>query len=320
MSPSPLTAFFRYLGVAVFALMSSTMPVAPLRASEAPTVIRFGLSPGDNSGPGYYAQELGLFKKAGLDVQITTLASGPLAAQSVAAGALDIGTGNVATIAAARLRGIPLRFIAASAVSTSATLTDEIIVAKDSPYKTAADLNGKTFGVNALKALGLVSTSSWMDKHGGDSKTIKFVELGFPEMGNALDSHRIDAADDVEPYLTNAKNSVRVLGSAIDGLAPKTMLLGFFAQDTWLTAHPEAAAKFVAALHQAAEWANAHKRESGVILSHFTKIDPEIIAVMGRAVYSTALEPATIQPVIDEALKYGIIDQHMQASDLIWKP
>ena len=305
--------------VLVVAIVTGGLAVQRVRAADALTVVRLGLLSSDNSANAYDALELGYFKRAGLDVQITTLQGGPVAAQSVAAGALDIGTANVATIAAARLRGIPLKFIAPASVSSPATMTDVIVVAKDSPFKTAADLNGKTFGINAIKALPQVSVASWMDKHGGDSKSIHFTELAFSQMGGALAAHRIDAALEVEPFVTNDKAVERALGPAIDGLGPHIMILGFFAGDAWLAEHGDVATKFVGALRLASEWANGHRRESGTILSQYTKIEPSVVAAMARAEYGLALDPAVIAPIVDAAVRYGIIEKSIPASDLIWK-
>jgi len=41
---------------------------------------------------------------------------------------------------------------------------------------------------------------------------------------------------------------------------------------------------------------------------------------MGRAVYANALDPATMQPVLDNAVKYGMLDHPLDANELIWKP
>jgi hypothetical protein len=35
-------------------------------------------------------------------------------------------------------------------------------------------------------------------------------------------------------------------------------------------------------------------------------------------VYGTQLDPSLLQPVIDAAVKYGIIDKPIAATDLIW--
>jgi len=97
-------------------------------------------------------------------------------------------------------------------------------------------------------------------------------------------------------------------------------VFGFFATDTWLNTHADEAVKFAAAIHKAAIWANSHPKESAVMLTKFTKLDPAVAATMGRAVYATSLDPAELQPVLDNAVRYSMLDHPMDANDLIWKP
>jgi len=56
------------------------------------TVVTIGTLSSDNSAAVYYAQELGIFKKYGIDAQISALASGPVTAAAVTGGALDIAS------------------------------------------------------------------------------------------------------------------------------------------------------------------------------------------------------------------------------------
>ena len=51
------------------------------------------------------------------------------------------------------------------------------IVRKDSPIKTGRDLNGKTFAVPALMDLNQIAAMAWIDQTGGDSRTVKIVEI-----------------------------------------------------------------------------------------------------------------------------------------------
>jgi NitT/TauT family transport system substrate-binding protein len=301
--------------LAALALIMGTS--APVRAADA---VRVGLIPVDTAADAWYAQEQGFFKQAGLDVTLQPMASGPVLAQAVIGGAVDIGVANVATIAAARERGIALKFIAPAAIAEAGkTMTDAIMVAKGSPIKTGADLNGKTIGVNGLRDLQQIEAMGWVDKHGGDSKTLKFVEVPVPQMTGALESHRVDAALPIEPFVTAGKNVATVIGEAPDGVAPRYMVVGWFASDAWLNAHPDLAAKFATAMRQAAVWANAHQKESAAILVRNSKLSAETANTMARATYGLALDPALIQPVIDDAVHYGILSKPLSASELIWR-
>jgi NitT/TauT family transport system substrate-binding protein len=300
--------------VAGLALASS---VRPALAAD-PIVVNVGTLPVDTSAVVFYAQDQGYFKAAGLDVRIQTMASGPVTAQAVVGGAIDIGVANVATVAAARLRGVQLKFIAPAAIAGDATRTDLLMVSKTSTIEKAADLNGKTIGVNGLRDLQELCVRAWTDKHGGDAKTLKFVEVPFSAMGGALEAGRVDAAMPVEPFVSADRATARMLGKPLDGLGARFMIVGWLATDSWLATHADVATKFAGAIAKAAAWANAHEKESAAILVANSKLDPATANTMARAVYGTQLDASLIQPVITGAAKYGIISQPIAASDLIW--
>jgi NitT/TauT family transport system substrate-binding protein len=160
---------------------------------------------------------------------------------------------------------------------------------------------------------------SWMDKHGGDSKTVHFIEVPIPQMGTALQLHRIDGGMPVEPFVTAQKDLIRSLGSVLDGVGPHYMVIGYLASDSWLAAHADVAARFVRAMRAASQWGNTHRAESAALIERIMHVEASVGATMNRATYGTDLEPALMQPVIDAAQKYGILDRPVQASELIWR-
>ena len=291
-----------------------------VHAAEAQATLNVGAIPSDGAALANYAQELGLFKKAGLDVTIQEFAGGPQNAGALAAGAIDIGLTNATTLAAGYLRGINFKFIAPSSIATDQTRTDQMVVAKDSPVQKASDLNGKTIAIAGLKSLQQVIACAWVDKHGGDSKTLQFIELPFPQMAAAVVQRRADAVMLTEPFIAAAKDTTRGLGDVLDGVASTYMITGYFASTTWLAANARTATRFASAIRDTAIWANSHHKESGNILVRLAKFDPVVAATMARAIYGVTLNPALIQPVIDGSAKYGITDKSFPAAELIWQP
>jgi NitT/TauT family transport system substrate-binding protein len=310
-------------GLAVLAiLIAGFVMQAPPAGAQTLIAVKVGTLPTDGCSVIFYAKELGFFQKNGLDVDIQTMASGPAIAAAVAGGALDVGVANVATVAQARLHGLPLRYIAPSSMAEPSTMTDIVLVATDSTIRTGADLNNKTIAINGLKDLQQITASAWVDKHGGDSKTLHFIELPIPQMAAAVEAHRADAALDVEPFVSGARaqGQGKIIGDVLDGVAPRFMVVGWFALDPWISAHADAAARFAAALRQAAAWANAHHAESAAILVRNTKIPASAIDTMARAQFGLTLDPAMIRPIVDAAVKYGVLDRPVDVNDLIWHP
>ena len=61
-----------------------------------------------------------------------------------------------------------------------------MLVAANPTVKSGKDLNGKTIGTPGLNTLGEYGVRAWVDANGGDSTTLRFVELPFPVMPAAL--------------------------------------------------------------------------------------------------------------------------------------
>lgn len=283
------------------------------------TVLRIGAQPVDSSAQVFYAKERGLFAAAGIDAELTVLANGQELVTGVVSGSLDVGLSAVGSVAAAREKGLAVKFIAPAGLALSSASTDALMIAKDSTVHDGADLIGKTVGVNGLGNVVQYATQAWIDQHGGDSRKVKYVEIPFPLMADALAQHRVDAATLVEPYVAEARNVARQLGDPFAAIAPHFMSTGWFATDAWLEKNLELANRFVAVMRESAQWANAHHAESAEILIRATKIKPETAASMTRSVYGTDLDPAQIQPAIDAGVKYGDIDHPLAAREIIWK-
>jgi NitT/TauT family transport system substrate-binding protein len=281
--------------------------------------VKVGVIPVDVAANVYYAQDLGYFSKAGLNVEIQPMTSGPVLAQAVAGGAIDFGVSNVATIAAANLRGLAFKFVAPAAVVLPGSKpTDVVMVLQGSSIRPGPSINGKTIAINGLKDLQEIEARGWVDKFGGDSSTVTFVEVPFPAMGGALQEKRVDVIFPTEPFSTADAAFGTVIGDAFDGVGPRFMLLGWFASDGWLAANAATAAKFAAALRQASAWANDHHAESAEILAKNTKVTLDVARKMVRATYGLTLEPTLLNPVLALALRYGMIKHAVAADDLIW--
>jgi NitT/TauT family transport system substrate-binding protein len=303
-------------------LMALTISfVVGLPVLAAPVTINVISLPSDTAGTVYYADELGYFKAAGLDVHITDMTASPPIVAAVASGAGDIGFSVVTSTAVAHERGIPVRFIAPGAMWITANGTAQLVVAKDSPLQSAASFNGKTIAVTGLADLTYYGTKAWLERNGGDTSTIKWVELSFPEMAAAVAQHRVDAAMIAEPFLEASKPQVKLIAPVDDAIAPRFMSTGWIATNDWIKTHPAEAAKFADVMLKAAAWANTHKKESAQILLKHTRITPETAATMNRVDYATVLDPKMMQPSIDAAAKYSTTPMRVTpAVELIWRP
>lgn len=300
-----------------FLSASAMLALAPrlVRADADVTVMTL---PIDQGAQAFYAQDLGMFKQAGLDAQVSITNFGTQVASAVAGGSIAVGQSNVISLAAAHERGLPFALIAAAGLYSTAKPTSMMIVDKNSPLKAAKDLDGKTVAVNGLKSITQISVQAWADQNGGDSQQIKFVEMPFVEMGPALASGRIDMALMADPDATTvlANGKTRPFGKAFDAIGKEFLIGGWFAKTDWIAANPDTVRKFVSVMREAAQWANkpSNYRQSAAILEKYTKV---AVGNANRIAYGERLDPALIQPCIDVAAKYGVLKAPFPASQLI---
>ena len=91
-------------GAASAVVSGATFPRVALAQETA--ALKIGLPYAEPAGPAYYAQELGLYKKAGLDVELVQLQNGVAIAAAVVGGSVHVGASQILTLAVARLRGV----------------------------------------------------------------------------------------------------------------------------------------------------------------------------------------------------------------------
>lgn len=274
--------------------------------------------PIDQGGQLYYAQDLGMFRRAGLDVVVSTANYGSQVAAAVVGGTIEIGQSNVMSLCAAYERGLPFALIAPAGVYLSTKPTSMMIVEKNSALKTAEDLNGKTVAINGLKSITQVSVMAWADQNGGDSSKIKFVEMPFAAMEPALATGRIDAALLADPDATNAlaAGHARPFAKAFDAIGKQFLIGGWFAKTDWIAANADAVKKFAGVMREAAQWANkpVNYKQSAAILEKYTKV---AVGAANRVTFGERLDPALIQPDIDVAAKYGVLKTAFPAAKII---
>jgi NitT/TauT family transport system substrate-binding protein len=289
-------------------------------ASADVPAIRAGMIPIESACGAFYAKENGYFQTAGLNVDVELNPSTPAILSAIVAGTYDIGFTGISTLAAAHAKGLPFVLIAPSGIIVPGTVQSGITVAPQSPIHTAKDFNGKTFAASGLNTQSEYGPRAWIDKHGGDSTTCKFIEMPFPQIADAIAAGRIDAGYLVEPFLTVAtkRDLVRMIASGDDAVGTTFLASGWFALASWSKTHPEAVTAFATAIGQAGRWANANPDKVVPIITAHLKTDPALTAAVPRTVYTDRLIAAQVQPWIDVTAKYAKFPS-FAAADLMYR-
>jgi NitT/TauT family transport system substrate-binding protein len=148
---------------------------------------------------------------------------------------------------------------------------------------------------------------AWIDGTGGDASTVKFLEMGYSAMPDALVAGRVDGALINEPYFQVANKAGKLIGYPYDYVSKGFLIGGWFTTSQWATDHADAVNRFAAAMRETAIWANdpQNQAKSAEILEKYTHIDPAVVATMIRVRFGDKLTAAAVQPQIDVSAKYA---------------
>jgi NitT/TauT family transport system substrate-binding protein len=301
------------------ALAGSALATGLARPARAQSpALRVGAFPAEVSAEVYYAQEAGFFAKAGLNVDVQLFNNGGAIAAAISGGSLDIGLSDLVSVISAHARGLPFVYLAAGLVWSVSAPTLLPVVLETAPIRGPKDFDGKTVTVNGLGNIAQLPFAAWIDRNGGNSKSVKFLELPFPAMLPALQRGTVDAMVCPEPFITSAvKAGNRVVAVTQNPLAPAYLLSGYIASRDWIAKNAALAKRFADTVRATGDWANANPALASPLLAKFTNIPQLVIDAMYRGRFQDRLDPALIQPVIDAAAHYGTIGQTFPAADII---
>jgi NitT/TauT family transport system substrate-binding protein len=248
--------------------------------------------------------------------------SGAAILAAIAGGSVQIGNGSAFSVVTAYAHGVPVQIISGGVIYNASEPIPYgmLLVNKNSPIKTAADLNGKTLGLAVARGdLNATTTQAWIDQHGGDWQTIKVLEIPQPTMVAAIEQGRIDAMTMQSPSATIAlaSGNLRLLGRPYDAVAKRFTIATWFSATSWVASNAETINRFNQAMAEASHYANVHPQEMIPILAEFSDVEPSVLEHAARTPFVDRPDLADIQPIIDLEYKYKVIDKTFDAKDLI---
>lgn len=282
-------------------------------------VLRAAGPPNDGFKAMYYGVRSGLFAKYGLTVEVTAVNNGAAAAAALIGGDVDVAMVNILSLIQAHRRGVAMRMLAASFWANGGKPTTFLLVLKDSPIRSGRDLNGKTVALPGLADLGSIGTKAWIDQTGGDSQTVRLLEIMISAVVPALVQGRADAVTITEPFASQAlaTGQVRVLATPLDAIAKRFQGGAFIVMEPAVEKNLDAMRRLAQGLHEAMLYTNSHLAETVDLVASYSGATPEVVAKMNRATDPEYVDVRNIQPVIDAMAKYGAVDKAFPGDELI---
>jgi len=226
--------------------------LASLALAQEPTLIRFGrgfaaeeqvwlmsvrpdLTP--NQGKKYTLKQI-LFQ------------ANPERFQAFLAGELDAGTAPGLSVIFVRAQGVDLKVVASVCQEAAGKqwFSTTYMVKADGPIKSVKDLKGGTVGVVGYKtATDLWARAALLKAGLVPDRDTKVFSLGFPAMGEAVRTDKVQAGTFVEPFYSAemAKGGLRKLFTAREAVGYDHELLDVWFGEKFLKAHPDVVRAFL---------------------------------------------------------------------------
>lgn len=284
------------------------------------TPVTIGIMSVANMAPLYLGIEHGFFEDEGLDVELVVAQGGAAIVPSVISGDFAFGYGNVVSLMQARDRDLDVQIVAGSTQSAQdeASIANGLLVAPDSEITDLEDIAGHSVAVTTLNNAGELTTRATLEAAGVDVSTVEFLEMGFPEMNEAVLAGHVDVAWQAEPFVTMGESEGMVnIADPYLGTLPRLDAAVYFSSEAFVDSDPDTVAAFQRALGTSIDYALEHEDESRAIVLTFTEIPESVANEMVLAQYSPVVNMASIELQADLALEYGMIENPVDVDALL---
>lgn len=260
--------------IAAVGLLVAAMPAS----TQQPKKLKMMFTAVTGFGASYLAQDAGLFAKRGIEMEFIPTQSSGNNPPALVSNSVEVAGPTLPTLLQANDAGLDLVLIAGGAVYP---LTGDVLVARPgSGIDKPADLKGKTVGVPGLGALLHFMLIRSLKENGVDPKSVRFVEMSFPQAADALKSGQIDAYPSQAPFTARILQSgagyevANWLKNTPDG----TLTVAYATTRKWAEANRQTVKDLREAMEEAVALGKKDKDALYKAIAHYTKLPPAVVS------------------------------------------
>jgi NitT/TauT family transport system substrate-binding protein len=307
---SLVAVFLVTAGCGVFDSGTADQP-APLER----TTLRVGVGNAIDTAPLRIAVADGRFGKAGLNVQLVDIGAGD-GLSKLTSGDLDVTFASDVSMFRAAAAGTALQLQGEAYISGRTTMA--LVTLPGSDYTVPTGKKSPMIAVNMADDLGALAARSVLGTAGVDVSKIRFKQIAFDQMPQALQAGDADAALMIEPYITRAEKDLgaHILADGARGATLDFPISAYASTKTFAQANPRTLAAFRTALGQAQESAAdpAIVRDA---LPKFSDIDTTTAALISLGSYPPSLNGIRLQRVADLMHNSGQLANRLDVQALL---
>jgi NitT/TauT family transport system substrate-binding protein len=267
-----------------------------------------------------YGVEQGFFEKRGLDVEVTPSQGGATVVPAVVAGDTDIAGSNLVSVLLAQGKDIPVTIVAPGTFVRNQRSQDfsAILAAADSDIRSPADLEGKTLAVNTLKNVAELAAKASLAKQGVDVSKIELAEVDFPDMNGALTQGRVDAAFQIEPFVSLAvAEGHRIIDRPYVGTKPGLQIGCYFTSERYLSENEDIVERFQQGVSDTAAAIADDPDGFRKFLPEASEIPPPAAEQAVLPAWKAENDQASLELTAELMERYGVVEEKPDTSDAV---
>ncbi|RVJ49375.1 sulfonate ABC transporter substrate-binding protein [Sinorhizobium meliloti] len=258
-------------------------------------------------------------KPQGYAVEWTEFPAGPQLLEALNVGSVDFGTTGEAPPIFAQAAGAPLVYVG---YEPPAPRAEAIIVPKDSPLKSVADLKGRKVALNKGSNVHYLLVKA-LEKAGLSYSDIEVSFLPPADARAAFEKGAVDAWVIWEPFLAAAEAATGAKQLA-DGSGVVDNHEFYLASRNFVDAHPEVVDTIFASLGEVDSWINANRSDVAEQFAPALGLPKDVleVAVERRQYGVKPITPEVIaaqQKIADTFHELGLIPNAIRVDDAVRK-
>ncbi|WAJ37917.1 sulfonate ABC transporter substrate-binding protein [Pseudomonas sp. GOM7] len=302
------------------ALFAATLAFGAITQAQAET-LRIGYQ---KYGPLVLLKSSGALEKRlaaqGVNVQWTEFPAGPQLLEGLNVGSIDFGTTGETPPVFAQAAGADLLYVA---FEPPAPLSEAILLPKDSPITSVAELKGKKVALNKGSNVHYLLVRA-LEEAGLSITDITPVYLPPADARAAFERGSVDAWVIWDPFQAAAEQQLQAR-SLRDGSGLVSNHQFYLAARPFAEKHPEVVAALVEEIRQIGEWTRAHLDEATAQVAPLLGLSPEITrAAVERQNYGAQLLTPEVasaqQKIADTFSDLRLIPRRLSIAEVVWQP
>lgn len=254
----------------------------------------------------------------GIDVKWTEFPGGPQLLEGLNVGSVDFGTTGETPPVFAQAAGADLLYVA---FEPPAPTSEAILVPKDSPIKSVAELKGKKVVLNKGSNVHYLLVRA-LEEAGLKYSDIQPVYLPPADARAAFERGSVDAWVIWDPFQAAAEQQLQAR-TLIDGTGLVSNHQFYLATRSYAEQHPEVIEALVEEIRGIGEWVKANNDQTVAQVAPLLGLSPDItrLAVQRQSYGAQLITPQVVeaqQKIADTFTALKLIPKPLKISDVIW--